>query len=162
MGALFNFGGRVGRSAYWGVIAATVALYAGYIVWAANLAPWERIQVYTSYSYYSGDSSTQISWGSDDAKPIYICFAIAAAVLLLISLSVSARRWHDLGKSAWWSLISIVPIVGSLYVFVMLGFVAGSEGPNRYDDARRPGGIPVPSHAGEEPSPTPWWWKEES
>ncbi len=152
MGALFSFSGRVGRSAYWWAIVASIALYAGYFIWAANLAPRDQIQVYTSY--YSG--GTQVYWGSDESKPIYIFFAAAAVVLFFISLTVGARRWHDLSKRGWWSLIGVIPVVGSLYVFIMLGFVSGTDGPNRYDDTRQPGMTPGQTLAAVGQTFQPW------
>ena len=46
-------------------------------------------------------------------------------------LAVSIRRLHDTGRSGWWLLISLVPIVG---FFVLLFFFIGdSDGPNQYD-----------------------------
>ena len=32
--------------------------------------------------------------------------------LFLPSLAVSVRRFHDIGKTGWWVLISIIPIIG--------------------------------------------------
>ena len=59
------------------------------------------------------------------------------AILILLSvtgwmwLAISAKRWHDRDKSGWWSLIGFVPIV-SIWMFIELGFLEGTDGPNRY------------------------------
>jgi len=57
-------------------------------------------------------------------------FAVALA-LLVPTLAISVRRLHDIGKSGWWLLIVLIPIVG---VLVLLYFyVLDSQiGPNRY------------------------------
>ena len=51
--------------------------------------------------------------------------------ILVPSLAVGVRRLHDTGKSGWWLLFGIVPIVGeiTLLVFTCLD---SQPGPNRY------------------------------
>ncbi|MEO1538307.1 MAG: DUF805 domain-containing protein [Pseudomonadota bacterium] len=39
-------------------------------------------------------------------------YTAAALVLLLPNLAVSIRRLHDIGKTGWWVLIGLVPLVG--------------------------------------------------
>ena len=34
--------------------------------------------------------------------------------LLLPNIALAARRLHDIGKSGWWLLIALIPIVGAL------------------------------------------------
>ena len=47
-------------------------------------------------------------------------------------LAVSAKRWHDRGKSGWWSLIMLIPMVGPIWALIELGFLKGDYGYNRY------------------------------
>jgi uncharacterized membrane protein YhaH (DUF805 family) len=65
----------------------------------------------------------------------YVGF-IALLALLLPSLSVSVRRLHDLGKSGWWLLIAIIPIVNFIGIFVILVFtlMEGEKQPNQYGE----------------------------
>jgi uncharacterized membrane protein YhaH (DUF805 family) len=35
-----------------------------------------------------------------------------ALLLLLPTLAASARRLHDTGRSGWWTLISVLPLIG--------------------------------------------------
>ena len=59
---------------------------------------------------------------------------IALLSLLLPSISDSVRRLHDLGKSGWWLLIAIIPIVNFIGIFVILVFtlMEGEKQPNQY------------------------------
>ena len=41
---------------------------------------------------------------------------IASLALLVPSLAVGVRRLHDVGKSGWWLLAGLVPILGVLYL----------------------------------------------
>ncbi|WP_087548350.1 DUF805 domain-containing protein [Acinetobacter sp. WCHA39] len=49
---------------------------------------------------------------------------IAMLITLIPSIAVSVRRLHDIGRSGWWMLITLVPIVGIL----LLLFWATQEG----------------------------------
>jgi uncharacterized membrane protein YhaH (DUF805 family) len=47
------------------------------------------------------------------------------------SLSCAVRRLHDIGKSGWWLLISLVPLVGGIILIVFLA-TDSEPGPNKY------------------------------
>ena len=47
-------------------------------------------------------------------------------------IAVSAKRWHDRDRPAWWVLIALVPIVGQIWMLIDNGFVPGTKGPNRF------------------------------
>jgi len=49
-----------------------------------------------------------------------------------ISAAAQIKRWHDLDKPWPWIFISIIPIVGQLWVFVECGCCRGSAGENRF------------------------------
>ena len=49
-------------------------------------------------------------------------------------LAVAIRRYHDRNKSAWWVLISMIPYVGFIWMMIELGFLKGTDGPNRYGE----------------------------
>lgn len=68
-----------------------------------------------------------------EVVPTAVVFVVAAGALW-ITLMAQIRRWHDLGQSGFWCLINFVPCVGPIYAFVMLGFFAGTDGPNEYGD----------------------------
>lgn len=43
---------------------------------------------------------------------------VASLALLLPSIAVTARRLHDIGKSGWWQLLAIIPIIGWIIVII--------------------------------------------
>jgi len=54
-----------------------------------------------------------------------------ALVLLIPRLAVGVRRLHDVGKSGWMLLISLIPIIGAIWLLIL--FVADSNpGENKY------------------------------
>lgn len=49
------------------------------------------------------------------------------------SLSITFRRLHDTGKSAWWLLLGLIPLVGSIIILVFL-CMAGEDVANKYGE----------------------------
>ncbi|MDD1793107.1 DUF805 domain-containing protein [Enterovibrio sp. ZSDZ42] len=45
---------------------------------------------------------------------------IFSLVLLIPSISLTARRLHDTGRSGWWQLIVLIPLVGAIVMLVFL------------------------------------------
>ena len=64
---------------------------------------------------------------------------IFSLAMLLPSLAAAARRLHDIDRSGWWQLISLIPIVG---FFVLLYWLVQPSAPNRYE-AENQGVAPV-------------------
>jgi len=52
--------------------------------------------------------------------------------LLWPALAVSVKRWHDRGKSGWWLLVTLIPLVGWIWALVENGLLRGDAGPNRF------------------------------
>ena len=57
---------------------------------------------------------------------------LVALGLLVPSLAVGSRRLHDVGKSGWMQLISLVPVIG--WILVIYWLALPSTGPNAYGD----------------------------
>ena len=48
---------------------------------------------------------------------LYYLFVLA---VIIPSLSVAIRRLHDIGKSGWWFLITLIPIIGPIWLIVLM------------------------------------------
>jgi uncharacterized membrane protein YhaH (DUF805 family) len=49
------------------------------------------------------------------------------------------KRCHDIGRSSWWLLLLLLPIIGVLWVIAVLAFRRGNPGSNQYGpDPRTP------------------------
>ena len=97
------FSGRASRSEYWFFVLFEILLYIVLII--ADIAMFRG-----SMNVFS---------------------TLASLVLFLPGLAVLVRRLHDTDRSAWWILIPFVPIVGSIWLIVLL-CERGTEGANRY------------------------------
>jgi uncharacterized membrane protein YhaH (DUF805 family) len=51
--------------------------------------------------------------------------------LLIPNLAVMVRRLHDIDKSGWWIFIVLIPLIGSIWLLVLLA-TDGSTGENQY------------------------------
>jgi len=54
--------------------------------------------------------------------------------ILIPFLAVTVRRLHDTGKSGWWCLLGLIPIVGTIWLIVLLA-TAGGPDENTYRPA---------------------------
>lgn len=52
--------------------------------------------------------------------------------ILVPSVMVQVKRFHDRDKSGWWTAIGAVPVVGAVWLLVELGFLRGTAGANRF------------------------------
>jgi uncharacterized membrane protein YhaH (DUF805 family) len=54
-------------------------------------------------------------------------------VTLIPSISIATRRLHDTGRSGWWQLIALIPLIGTIVLIVFLAQNSHDEnayGPN--------------------------------
>ena len=67
----------------------------------------------------------------DGVLGIALISSLYSLFVLIPNLSISFRRLHDVDKSAWWLLISFVPVVGVI-VLLVFSVMPGTVGANRY------------------------------
>ena len=60
--------------------------------------------------------------------PIYVGYGLA---VLIPSLAVAIRRLHDVGKSGWYYLLVLLPIIGPIWLIVLFA-KEGEQGDNRF------------------------------
>jgi uncharacterized membrane protein YhaH (DUF805 family) len=114
---LFSFDGRIGRGEYW-----KGSVLAGLAIGAAALALMIPMGLAGLLD-------------SRDAEPPMVILGVVAVLavpLVWASLAIGVKRWHDRGKSGWWTLIAVVPYIGSIWSFVECGCLRGTPGPNPY------------------------------
>lgn len=54
-------------------------------------------------------------------------------IMFLPSISVTVRRLHDVNKSGWFILISLIPIIGGIWLFIKL-VTNSTPGTNKYGE----------------------------
>ena len=108
----FVYQGRASRSAYW-----WFALFSAIIGFAVDMV----IGVATGISGHThGVSAASVA-------PLYF----VGLAMLVVTLPLAVRRMHDIDKSGWWLLLSLVPFFGAIVVFVFT-LLDGTRGPNRF------------------------------
>lgn len=60
-----------------------------------------------------------------------ILTGIYSVFFLIPSIAVAVRRLHDVGKSGWMLLISLIPLVGAIWLLVLM-LQEGNNGSNKY------------------------------
>lgn len=75
---------------------------------------------------------------------------LAAAALMLLTIFPSIKRFHDLGRSGWWVITMMIPLVALIPTFYLL-FWRGTAGANSYgqDPLRAATSYAPPATAGE-------------
>jgi len=64
---------------------------------------------------------------------VFALFGITVLGILVPSIAVQVRRFHDQDKSGWFVLLGFIPYVGGLIVLVFM-CLPGTPGPNRFGD----------------------------
>ena len=50
----------------------------------------------------------------------FVFYAIVALALFIPSFAAAVRRLHDTGRSGWWSLIALIPLIGAILLIIWL------------------------------------------
>lgn len=53
-------------------------------------------------------------------------------ILIVASLGIHIKRFHDRGKPGWWVLVFLIPVIGFIWMIVEMGLLEGDPGPNEY------------------------------
>lgn len=104
-----NFNGRARRKEYWGTMLVYI-IVAVILSMLMNITFW--ISEYLSYFFVLV------------ASIFYL-----ATIVPIIALTV--RRLHDIDKSGWWYWISLVPLIGGIWLLILL-CTEGTRGDNRF------------------------------
>lgn len=107
-----NFSGRARRSEYWYFRLVTAIIFFLFIV--------SMIVLYVTTN--SGPLAVGLGFG---------LLSLYSLLTLVPSLSVTVRRMHDIGKSGWTFLVAFIPLVGPIWLLVLLA-TEGDSGDNYY------------------------------
>lgn len=128
-----SFDGRIPRKTFW--LAFLVMLI---ISWVLQLIVFSIFGVSMMAMDPNMTPEQQSVAAMESMSGMMIPLGIVILLTLWPSLAVYTKRWHDRNKSGWWSLILFVPLIGSIWMLVELGFLRGTEGANRF------GADPIP------------------
>lgn len=129
---LFSYSGRIRRSHYWlAAIGSGVAIgiVAGVILTVTGAA----------------GAMTGRGGGGPMAMIGVLLYCAVLALAIYIGLALQVKRWHDRDKSWVWIFISFIPLIGAIWTLVEVGFLDGTQGPNKYGPS--PKGIAGPAPA---------------
>lgn len=56
-------------------------------------------------------------------------------------ITLTVRRLHDSGRSGWWALIGLVPLIGGIWLFILMCLGPDGYGANAYGDDPRDGPV---------------------
>lgn len=116
----FGFQGRIGRGTWW--LAQIVGIPIVYLVGISLLAGL----IAASPAETAGDLN--LAWGGTMILVLVAAFIIG----VWINFSSTIQRYHDRGKSGFWSLMLLVPFIGAIWVFIECGFCSGEDGYNNW------------------------------
>lgn len=116
--------GRINRAKYW--LAALIYIVVIGIVSAIMSLLWAVIPG----DFVDGSYSVT---GLKAVPYIIVGFA-SVAFLLWSGICVGIKRCHDRDRSGWFLLVSLIPIIGGLWLAIELYFLRGTFGPNSYGD----------------------------
>jgi len=123
MQLLWSFQGRIGRGQFWKGILIIIGL-------------WLLISIVAG----GVDAATRSAGPNGGMGVVASIIALIGFIAAVVAqLAVEVKRFHDRGKSGWWVLIALVPLIGAIWILVELGCLEGDQGPNAY------GPNPVPT-----------------
>jgi uncharacterized membrane protein YhaH (DUF805 family) len=145
-GTLFSFSGRSGRGGFWLTVLASIlfslaAMFISLAVFGPMMTPAVEAAggATTGADTTSGaDTTTAIAEEPPlPALPEINWTAMLAYLVLTIPaiwtyLAGGVKRAHDRGKSGWWMLLTLIPLVGFIWWLVDLGILEGEKGDNRF------------------------------
>ena len=114
---LFGFNGRIRRLQWWMGSLIILGIMLAVVVVVSTLIG----VVYGDYR--NAPAVVTIIFGA-----ILVACYVA---IIWIQLALGVKRLHDKDMSGWWTLISFVPF-GGFVLLVILGFLDGTQGPNRF------------------------------
>ncbi|MFN3943940.1 MAG: DUF805 domain-containing protein [Allosphingosinicella sp.] len=115
-----QFSGRSRRKEFWMFVLGTIVFTILYLLIAGNLF----------VDAGPGDEEMGSAYAVEVTASDPLIFPLML-VLLIPSLAVQVRRFHDQDKTGWLVLLNLVPFLG-FFIIVAFMCIEGTRGPNRY------------------------------
>ena len=132
--AYYGDGATVGPS-FWGAFAHGVKHYADFSGRANRTEWWGYIVVYMLVLFLGAIVAAGVAAAAELELALYGALFLFLAPLVIPTWAVQFRRMHDVGASGLWLLLTLLPFVGgfcSLGLCVVMGFIGGTPGENRF------------------------------
>jgi len=114
---LFSVSGRTNRVEFWAGVLVCLGIYISWLVVMAILR-----------TIGPADGFFSTVFGS-----LFNIVALSQIIFLIwIGIATSIKRFHDRGKTGWWVLIALIPLIGFFWFLIDLGLLPGSPGINQY------------------------------
>jgi uncharacterized membrane protein YhaH (DUF805 family) len=125
--ALLSPHGRLNRAGFWGgyvaLMIATALAAAGLLALAESMG---------------GEGGPL---GDPGLRPWLVALILLIPVTWA-SFCIAVKRWHDRGRSGWWVVIGLVPLIGNLWGLIECGFLAGTQSGNKYGPSTAKAAMP--------------------
>jgi uncharacterized membrane protein YhaH (DUF805 family) len=105
-GLLFGFEGRIGRAAFWAV---QIPLLGLDWLYQAHIDP--LLARWFPYSVFEGLALA----------------LVLVAPLVWAQCAIAVKRCHDRGKSGFWALLLLVPVVGEIWLLIDCGLLPAAD-----------------------------------
>lgn len=89
-----DFEGRTGRKEFWMFVLTSIVFLVGLSIISSMLF----------YSYHTANT----------------LMSLVQLAIMVPCWAITARRLHDVGKSGWWQLIGLIPVIGAIVLIVWL------------------------------------------
>jgi uncharacterized membrane protein YhaH (DUF805 family) len=112
-----NFSGRARRREWWSF-------------WLVHSIPYIPFAIL--FAFIESFSESEVP---DLLAIVFLLFAVLMIIyylaMIIPFISVTTRRLHDIGLSAWWLLAIFIPLAGGIFMTVC-ALIPGNAGSNRY------------------------------
>lgn len=114
MNLWLSFEGRIGRSDYWLKVALPIFILSILLSFVDAMA---------------GTVIVLGPWPGGVIGKTSLAFFVFS---LWPSFATGAKRCHDRDRSGWFQLLLLFPVIGWIWLLVSIGFLKGTNGPNRF------------------------------
>ena len=118
----FQFAGRAPRREFWYFMLFSIIISFVVGVIGENLGIMYMIPIDIPTVSESGEMVNMSQ--SIPLNTLQLLFGLA---MMFPSMAVSIRRLHDIGKSGWWYLVGLIPLIGAIVLLVFFTTKSDNE-----------------------------------